>query len=148
MTHVCEPEPKATLVKIVSKTQLRDGVVVQVKTSKAREQAVRTVVRVWGGQLAAIGMDPARLQRLARGEERYEYKIGTQGHALMWLRVHPPVEHEPDRITVVDMGLEDLRLHGGIGGENLTPLRLASQQINKAAKRLEPIETDVQLPKA
>ena len=133
-------------MKIVSKSQLREGVVVEVKTSKAREQAVRAVVRVWGGQLAAVGMDPERLQRIARGQERYEYKIGTQGHALMWLQVQPPAEHEADRVTTVDMGLEDLRLHGGVGGENLTPLRLAAQQINKAAKKLEPLETDVVLP--
>ena len=124
-------------MKTVSKGQLRYGYTVEVITGLGREQAVRKVIRTWGGQLAAMGVDPNRLHRYAHGLERYEVTFATEGHFTLWLQVHPPVEHEPDRTTVLNMGIEDLQLHTGIGGENVTPLKRAAQQINRAVKNLK-----------
>ena len=93
-----------------------------------------------GGQLAAMGVEPTLLSRYARGLERYKVTCATQGNFVLWLQVQPPAEHEPDRTTTLNMGIQDLQLHtgiGGIGGENLTPLKRAAQQINKAVKNLK-----------
>jgi hypothetical protein len=124
-------------MKTVSKAQLRDGYIVQVTTDLPREQAVRKVMKTWGGQLAAMGVEPALLYSYAHGQERYKVTFATQGQFVLWMEVEPPAEHEPDRTTILDMGIQDLQLHTGIGGENLTPLKRAAQQINKAVKNLK-----------
>lgn len=134
-------------VQVVSKSELKQGVVVQVTTLQPRKKAVKTVIKTWDGKLAALGVTPERLRRYTHGLERYESQITTKKHGLLCMRVYPPKDTEPDQGTTLEMFLSGFDPAKPIhAAANPSALKFAALQINKAAKKLSVTKTQVILP--